>query len=463
MNRFGWFKKFAWAFVLLATSTLAQAQIDKAADTLDSRIRVFLSGASFGTTNKHDADFIVALVNRDIVTNQEVKQRMQQVLDALHSSEKASSDHMQEALYRAFDELVLERLQMQLARDIGISADEKVLDGAIQAIAKQNQFSVDQLRKRLVDDGVAYEDFRERVRSQLLLQRVRDRFLDPRPNVSNDEVEAETQRLQVRMLPPIVELNLAHIVIPVAEGAGIEVEKSKYNLALAIAEKARKGVDFSLLAQEIGASSTASEAKGMGLKEQDSYPALFVDAVRGVSVGGVSQPVKSGAGYHVVKLLEKKEVMAPIVLLNETRPRHILLRATTPDAIAKAQAQLALLREKIQRRDITFAEAAKTVSQDASASAGGDLGWTGPTQFVSEFENVMNRLPIGKISEPIVSRFGVHLIEVLERRDIQIPSTQLRERIVETRREAKVEENFKNWSQELRSRAYIELREAPQL
>lgn len=408
------------------------------------------------------ADFIVALVNSDIVTNQELRGRVQKALQQVQGGKLA--DAQATAFLRGvLDELIFERLQLQAAQDAGIVVDSRALDAAVLAVARQNDVSMDELKARLKKDGLSFEDFQARLRNQILMQRVRDRYADGRGRISDYELESQLGRLQVGTLSPTTQINLAHILIAVPEGASTETIATLQAKASAVATKASAGANFEALAKEVGSAAGVGEAAGMGLKADDRYPSLFQETAATLVPGRVAAPVRSGAGFHILKMLDKQSSAGTEILVNETHARHILIRALTPQTQEQAKSQIKQWATEVRSGKADFATLARQNSEDGSAQDGGDLGWVPPAQFVPEFEKVMMGLAINEVSEPVVSRFGVHLIQVLERREIKVSRAQLRDRVAGQIREQRAEEAYKAWAKELRERAYLEFREPPRL
>jgi peptidyl-prolyl cis-trans isomerase SurA len=463
MNRIGIFITLSLA-LFYSGSGVAQTSVAGQVQTTayENGLRSFLKNAQSADARTTDADFIVALVNSETITYQEVKARWER-LQSLAPGGRIPAQERAEALYRLMDDLVTERLQDQAGKLAGVSVEPAAVDNAITSIAKQNDLTLAQLRERLSRDGLGYDEFKARIAAQLLSQRVRERFTDTRPYIANQIIDAEIALMQTGVVPPILQINLAHLLFSVPENGSNEQEKEVLAFAQNVVQRAISGVEFAQLAEMAENRASKADAKGMGLKEQDRYPTLFVEAIANIPVGAVTAPIKSGAGYHVLKVLEKKESPVVLVSVTETRARHILLPTNNASDVERATVQLAALRDEITSGKKRFAEAAKAVSQDGSAQAGGDLGWTSPGLFVPEFEKPMMQLPIGQVSLPVVSRFGVHLIEVVERREARVPRSVLRERVLGHLRETKAQESYKAWNQELRDRAYIEWREAPRL
>jgi peptidyl-prolyl cis-trans isomerase SurA len=407
------------------------------------------------------ADFIVAVVNSEPVTNQEVQtlgQRLQREAQAQGRPLDAS-----EAKRLALEQLINEKAQIQQARDAGIVIDEEALNQAEAGVASNNQLTREALRQRLQQDGVALSSFREQLRNQLLLTRVREREVEGRIRISDIEVEQFLQeQLKAQGARAPADLNLAMILIAVPENSSEAQVKPLQAQALDLVRRARSGESFAELAKAFSQSADRGANGGaMGLRPADRYPELFVQAVAALPVGGVSEGLRSGAGFHVLKVLERQQAPATL-MVTQTRARHILLRLSPQLTQAQALAQLSALRQDIVSGKADFAEAAKRLSQDGSAAQGGDLGWASPGMFVPEFEQTMNRLRPGQVAEPLVSRFGVHLIEVTDRRDAPMSDAEQRTLARNVLREKKLEEAYVAWAEDVRGRAYVEMREPVQ-
>ena len=410
------------------------------------------------------ADFIVAVVNSEPITNQEV-QLLSQRLSREAAAQGRKLDSAQTKRL-ALEQLINEKAQLQQARDMGIRIDDEALDQAEQNVANSNQISRDELRRRVQQEGTSLSVYREQLRQQLTLARVREREVEGRVRISDLEVE---QFLQERLKEQAAlsaqapaELNLGMILIAVPENLTEAQVQPLAERARQLAQRARSGEDFAALAKANSqAPDLAANGGVLGLRSASRYPELFVNATRAVAVGAVSEPVRSGAGFHILKVLERRQPPATL-MVTQTRARHILLRPGAQLSQEQALNQLNGIRKDILSGKADFAAVAKSLSQDGSAQQGGDLGWANPGMFVPEFEQVMNRLRPGQIAEPLVSRFGVHLIEVTERRNAPMSDAQQREIARNALREKKLDEAYAAWSEDLRSRAYVEMREPPQ-
>lgn len=407
------------------------------------------------------ADFIVAVVNVEPITNQEV----QNLSNRLQREAQAQGRPLDapEAKRLALEQLINDKAQIQQARDAGISIDEEALNQAEANVASSNQLTREALRQRLQQDGVALATFRDQLRNQLLLTRVREREVEARIRISDIEVEQFLQeqiKAQAARVP--VALNLAMVLIAVPENSTEEQIKPLQAQAREVARRARSGESFAELAKTFSQTADRGANGGaLGMRPADRYPELFVQAVAALPVGGVSEVLRSGAGFHVLKVLERQQAPATL-MVTQTRARHILLRPGPQLTQAQALAQLSALRKDIVSGKADFAEAAKRLSQDGSAAQGGDLGWANPGMFVPEFEQTMNRLRPGQVAEPLVSRFGVHLIEVTDRRDAPMSEAEQRTLARNVLREKKLDEAYVAWAEDVRGRAYVEMRESVQ-
>ena len=425
-------------------------------------IGLFQSVSAQSSLKARPADFIVAVVNSEPITNNEV-QSLKNRLEKQAQPGSGLPDAKQ-LLQQALDQLIIEKAQLQMARENGIRIDDAEVDQSELTIARQNQFSKEELHKRLVQDGLTVTSFREQLRTQLTINRLREREVDNRARISDSEVEKQIQTQQANKLasPVQMDLNLAMILIAVPESSNAIEIAALQAKALQVSQRAKNGEDFAALALAFSqAADKGANGGEMGLRPADRYPSLFVEGIQTLSKGGITEPLRSGAGFHVLKVLEKKQSDLSGLSIAQTRARHILLRVGNELSENTARNRLLGYQQRIQS-GVDFAELARQFSQDGSAAAGGDLGWASPGQFVPEFEEVMAKLRPGQVSDPLVSRFGVHLIQVLERREVPMTVREQREMVRNQLREKKIEELYSNWIEELRGRAYVELRDPPQ-
>jgi len=413
-------------------------------------------------TGPQTADFIVALVNSEPVTNTEVRQRMLRVEQQL-TQQGAAMPPRDELARQVLEQLVGERAQLQQAIELGLRVDEATLLQAEQSIAEQNQLSLEDFRRRVVSQGMDINRFRSDLRNQILLQRVREREVETRVRVTESDIDDFIREKQTNVDPSQLLLNLAHVLVLVPEGANEERVRELQARAQAVADRARSGQDFAALARDYSDAPERVNGGVFGMRPADRLPSLFVEAVAPVPAGGIAGPFRSPAGFHVLKVLEKSQAGLPDVVVTQTRARHILLRTSPQLSQDAAVARLSQFREQVVSGQASFPALAREHSQDGSAREGGDLGWANPGQFVPEFEEAMNALRPGEISQPLVSRFGVHLIRVDERRDNTLSQREQREVVRDLVREQKAADALLSWAQDVRSRAFVEYRDAPQL
>ncbi len=407
------------------------------------------------------ADYIVAVVNSEPITNNEVISKMGRFERQL-AQQGQRMPPRPEFARQVLERLISEKAQLQLARELGIKVDEAVIDQAEQNVARQNQVEVPELRRRLAADGIAPAQFREDLRSQVLITRLRERELESRVKISDLDVDQFLREQRAGNDISTQEINLAHILVAVPENAAEAQIASLRAKAQRVQERARSGEDFAKLAQEASDAPGAAASGGqVGLRGAERYPPLFVQAIQSLPEGGVSDIVRSGAGFHVIKVIERRKggVAGPVV---QSHARHILLRPGPQLSETAAVQRLAEYKKRVQAGHADFAQLAREFSQDASARSGGDLGWANPGMFVPEFEAAISALAPGQIADPIISRFGVHLVQLLERRQAVLSEREQREVARNLVREKKLDEAYVQWAQEVRGRAYVELREPPQ-
>ena len=409
-----------------------------------------------------EADFIVAVVNTEPLTNHEVRARMARAQRQLaeRSMSAPPSDQLRKEM---LERLIAERAQLQYAREIGLKVDEAALAQAELAIARQNQLdSIEELHRRVQQEGLTVAEFRADVRNQVLLARLREREIEPKLKVTDAEVEAYI-REQTGARTGTVDLNLAMILVAVPEDSNAADTARLQARAAEVVRRARAGEDFAQLALEFSDANNRGRDGGvLGLRAADRYPELFVQSTERVRVGEIAGPVKSAAGFHVLKVLERKQNKElPEVRIPQTRARHILLRVGPTQGEQVARDRAADFKRRIQAGQASFEELARQYSQDDSAQDGGDLGWANPGQFTPEFERAMNSLDVRQVSDPVVTRFGVHLIRVDDRREQVLTDAEQRLLARNMLRERKAQEAFETWAQEVRGRAYVEDRDPP--
>ncbi len=439
--------------ILILTMLLTDAQAQ------GLRLSFSPSMADSTDVTQRSVDFIVAVVNSEPVTNNEVRREIQRTLQQL-ALQRQSQPDLRVLAPEVLEGLIGNRVQLQYARETGIRVDDAAVDQAEQSIAMQNRFDLAELHRTLERDGLTVSQFRVQLRDQITLQRLREREVEPRVRVTEQDIDQYLHEQQTNQDLSKVQLNLAQILIKVPESATEFQTDDLQSRAKKALVRARAGENFVQLVKEYSDLSDQAQGGELGLRTADRYPGLFVEATRQLVVGEISNVVKSPAGFHILKVVEKNNLNLPASAITQSHARHILLRPGARLSEADAISRLKSIKVKLGRSD--FAALARENSQDGSAAQGGDLGWANPGTFVPEFEDAMNRLAPGEISDPLVSRFGVHLIQLLERRQAALSTTDQRDMVRAVLRDKKLDEAYRAWAQDLRARAYVEMREPPQ-
>jgi peptidyl-prolyl cis-trans isomerase SurA len=407
------------------------------------------------------ADYVVAVVNSEPITDSEVRAAMRRVSQQL-KAQGQPIPAAQELRQGVLERLISDRVQLQLAAESGVRIDDAAVNLAEQNLARQGQMDLQALHERMAKDGLSPAALRAQLRDQLTIAKLRERDVESRVRVSDQDVDRALAEEQAANADPYArEINLAQLLVAVPEKADAALTAQLQAQAEALLQRLRSGEDFATLVKQYS-DADRSKLGEFGLRRADRYPAAFVEATKNVAVGAVSDLVRSGAGFHILKVLERRAASSLGKSVVQTRARHILLRTGPELSAFAASARLAEIRQRIVSGQTDFASAAREVSQDGSAAQGGDLGWANPGMYVPEFEEVMNRLKEGDISRPVVSRFGVHLIQLTDRRRAELGPREVRELVRSQLREAKLEEAYVAWARDVRERAFVELREPPQ-
>ena len=411
-----------------------------------------------GRAAVRNGDFIVAVVNQELVTASELDTRLARVRQEAARG-RATLPPEDELRRQVLDTLIDERVQLTYARENGPRVDEAEVDRAVVNVAVQNQLTPAQLRERLRREGVDYGRFRNNVRDQLLVERVREREVVGRIRVTDAEVDAFLDKRRAES-GNATEYNIAQILVSVREGADAAEVAQRRARADAAMARVRNGEAFEAVARELSEDPNRQQGGTLGMRPADRLPDVFVEAVRGLKVGETAPALlRTGAGFHLLKLVDKRE--ADAFRVPQTRVRHILLRVSPQLSQEAAQRRLSEFKRRLEAGSASFEALARENSEDGSAAQGGDLGWASPGTFVPEFEQAMNALPVGGLSDPVVSRFGVHLLQVVDRRQITMDVKQQRDMARNALREQKFDDAYAEWLADLRARAYVEIREAP--
>ena len=399
-------------------------------------------------------DRIVAVVNKDVVTQSELDERVAFAERELRRQGTPLPDRKQ-LEHQVLERLILEKAQLQLAHESGLKVEDAQLDAAIGRIAERNKMSVPEFRAALEHDGVNFDKFRDEVRNQILLAQLREREVDDKIEVSNAEVERYLQEHKADAEQP--EYELAHILVRIPDQASPEQIAQARERAEKARAEAVAGGDFGKIAATYSDASDALQGGAIGWRAQDRLPDLFVNALKTMKPGDVSPVMRSPAGFHVIKLIARREAAAgPPVM--QTHVRQILIKTNEVVSADEARRKLLDLRQRIVLGHESFAKLARQYSEDPSAANGGDIGWVYPGDTVPEFERAMDALKPGEVSEPVKTPFGWHLIEVLGRRVAPVGADRLKLQARQVLRERKADEAYQEWLRQLRDRTYVQIR-----
>jgi peptidyl-prolyl cis-trans isomerase SurA len=396
---------------------------------------------------------IVAVVNEEVITRKELDQRYDEVAQSLarQNTPLPPREILEKQL---LERMVTELALQQHARSTGIRVDQTQVERALQRIAAQNKLDMAGLQAALAKDGKTLDNMRDTIRNEILIARARERDVDNRVTVSDSEIEGylQTQAQQGAE----TEYNFSHILIAVPENAAPEQIQALRARAEEVIDKLAKGADFAQLSASYSDASNALQGGAFGWRPSGKLPALFVDALKQMQPGQISPILKSGNGFHILKLIDERGLDATLSV-TQTHARHILIKTNELTSESDARSRLLQLKERIDN-GVPFEQLARQYSDDASAAKGGDLGWINPGDTVPEFEKAMDALKDGELSGPVQSPFGWHLIQVLGRRTQDV--TQERQRLMARQaiRERKAEEAFQDWVRQIRDSAYVELR-----
>jgi len=400
-------------------------------------------------------DRTVAVVNNEVLTKVDLDDQVKMAMLQLkrQGTPPPAADALEKQL---LERMITSRILVQTAKETGLRVEDAQLQRAIERIAEENKMTPDQFRKSMEDDGVNFNRFREELRNEILVTRLKEREVDSKIVITDAEIDGYL-RNQTLQGGKDDEYNLAHILILVPEGATPEQIQAKRAIADRALAQLQAGADFRQVSASFSDAQNALEGGPLGWRTTARLPEMFVDAVKGLKVGEVSQVLRSPNGFHILKLLDKRGNESPVIV-QQTHARHILIRTSEVVSENEAKHRLEGLRERVVLGNADFGELARQHSEDASATKGGDLGWLSPGDTVPEFEHAMNALKPGEVSEPVRTSFGWHLIQVLERRDEDMSKERQRVLARQAIRQRKSDEAYQEWVRLQRDKAYVEYR-----
>jgi len=399
-----------------------------------------------------DIDRVVVVVNDEVITRVELDR------DARAASEQLRRQGTPLPAQNVLEKQLLERMitkrvLLQYTRQTGLRVSDADLDQAIGRIAEQNKMTPAALRETVERDGISFNRFREDVRAEMLISRLREREVDSRVIVSDAEIQSFL-RGQESQSDKVDEYNLAHILVTVPEQATPELVKARRTRAETALSQIRQGADFRQIAASFSDAPDAFEGGAMGWRPAARLPSMFLEAAKSLKVGQSSDILRSPAGFHIVMLIDKRGSDTP-VMMTQTHARHILVRLNEVVSEHDAKNRLNDLKDRIEH-GTDFGELARLHSDDPSAARGGDLGWITPGDVVPEFEHAMDALKLGQVSEPFKSPFGWHIVQVLERRDQDMSKDRQKLAARQAIRQRKSDDQWQEWVRQQRDKTYVE-------
>ena len=416
----------------------------------------FLPPAS---ANANVIDSIAVVVNDEVITKNEISARVRAV-EAGMRAQKAPVPDAADLQRQVVESMIVQRAQAQLAKEMGVKVDDTMLDRAIGRIAENQKMSVQELRNQMEKAGTTFAAFREEIRNEIMMQRLREHEVDSKVQVSEAEIDTYMAAAKAAAADRI-EVNIAQILVRVPENASPEQIAARAARAEEVMRQLRTGADFARMASTYSDAPDALKGGDIGWRDADRLPPNFSTELRKLEAGQVTPILKTNVGFHILKLAGKRSLASETdkAVVEQTRARHILLKVTPTMTEAEVKRKLLEIKEKMANNAGTFEDLARQYSQDGSASKGGDLGWLYPGDTVPEFETAMNALKPGDTSDIVQSPFGFHLIQVVERKSEDV--TQQKERNVarQVLRDRKMQEAMEDWMRQVRDRAYVEFRE----
>ncbi len=396
-------------------------------------------------------DGIAVVVNDDVITTRELETKIKYYENQIRLSSGSVSD-MESLRKQVLERMIRDKVQLQQAAQFGIQIDDISLNRMIDAMAKKNNLSLNELRATLEQEGIDFGDFRSQTRDELVIQELQKRMVADKVNVTSQEVKQFLES-NIQQEKGATEYHLLHILVATPENASPEDIQLSQKKADDISQQLKQGADFKQLAIRESDGSNALNGGDLGTRKANELPELFLKAIGELGPGEVSEPVRSASGFHLLKLAGSSSIVEMVI---QTHARHILITTSADISDEDARNNLLELKQRIEQGE-DFADLANEYSEDpGSKIKGGDLGWANPGMFVPDFERTMESLANGEISEPFKSQFGWHLMQVLERREIDMAKTVLEAKAMQAIRTRKIDEELRLWLRRIRDEAYVE-------
>ena len=453
------FKFAALALSVLSALSCGQAAAQAAAKPAAAPAKPSTGFLPPAADNANVIDSIAVVVNDEVITRNEIAARVRAV-EANMKAQKAPMPDAANLQRQVVESMIVDRAQAQLAKEMGVKIDDQTLDRAIGRIAEQQKMSVQELRNQLEKSGVTFASFREEIRNEIMMQRLREHEVDNKIQISDAEVDTFLATEKAAAAEQ-VELNIAQIMVRIPENASPEQIAARKARADEVLRQLRTGGDFAKIAATYSDAADALKGGEVGWRASNNLPPIFAEALEKLKPGQVTPAIKSATGFHILKLVDRRSAAEnkDKNVVQQTHARHILLKVTPTMTADQAKRKLTELKERLDNKAAKFEELARLFSNDGSASKGGDLGWLFPGDTVPEFETAMATLKPGEVSGVVETPYGYHLIEVLERKSDDQSKERQRTAARNAIRERKLVEATEDWARQVRDRAYVEFRD----
>ncbi|MEO7579873.1 MAG: peptidylprolyl isomerase [Massilia sp.] len=411
------------------------------------------------TSSGNLIDAVAVVVNDEVITKNEIDARVKTIEQRM-KAQNAPMPDAADMRRQVLEQMIAERAQIQLAKEMGVRVDDQMLDRAIGRIAEGQKISLQDMRNQIEKDGMSYAGFREEIRNEIMLQRLREHEVDGKIQISDAEVDTYLATEKAAAAEQ-VELNISQIMVRIPENAGPEQIAARKAKADDVARQLRTGADFAKIAATYSDAPDALQGGAIGWRDPNKLPQLFADQLIKLRPGQVTPVIKTSGGFYILKVADKRNpaAAAEAAPIQQVHARHILLKVTPTMTAAEAKRKLLDLKERLDNKAAKFEDLAKLVSNDSSATKGGDLGWLYPGDVVPEMEAAMADLKPGQVSGVVETPYGYHLIEVIERKSEDVSKERARNAARNVIRERKLAEATDDWARQVRDRAYVEFRE----
>lgn len=418
----------------------------------------FLPPAS---SNAHVIDSVYVIVNDEVITKRDVEQRVAEITQRL-KAQGAQMPAEEDLRRQVVEAMITERAQLQMAKEMGVRVDDTTLDRAIGRIAENQKMSVQDMRNAMEKEGLPFSQFREQIRNEIMMQRLIEHEVDSKIQVTDAEIDTYMAAEKAAAADK-VEMDIAQILVRIPENASPEQIAARKARADEVARQLRTGADFAKMAATYSDSPDALKGGAVGWRDPDRLPPIFASELHKLKPGQVTPVIRTNVGFHIIKLAGERKLESAQkpdqAVVQQTHARHILLKITPTQSEDEARKKLEDIRQKIVSKQATFEDMARQYSQDGSASKGGDLGWLFPGDAMPEFENPMNALKPGDVSEVIKTPLGLHIVQVVERKSEDVSKEKERSAARQVLTDRKRQEALEDWSRQVRDRAYVEFRE----